>query len=700
MTDQATNPAGVHDLLVELGCEELPPKSLAMLAEAFFTATCDGLAAAGIDFSRETSHFYFTPRRMALSLSEVAARQPDRAQERRGPSVAAAFDAEGNPTRAAEGFARSVGKQVGELEHLVTDKGEWLRCMVEVPGQALHEVLFPVLKQALEKLPVPKPMRWSDHDFSFVRPVHWLVVLHGDQVLGGSLFGCQAGRETRGHRIHAPGPHLLENAGQYLERLRKARVEGDQALRKQRIRAAAEEQGRIAGGHTRITDALLDEVSNLVEWPVAVCCHFESEFLEVPAEALVASMEGHQKFFPVLDAGDGRLTAAFVVIANLESRDPAQMIAGFERVVRPRLADARFFWQQDLKQPLTELAAQLDKVVFQQKLGTIGDKTRRIATVSKELATLTGAEPGPVERAALLAKADLSSQMVGEFPELQGVMGSHHARADGEGAAVALAIASHYLPRFAGDDIPADEAGRLVAIADRMDTLVGGFAAGLKPTGNKDPFALRRASLGVIRILLEARLELGIHDLVQRAADALQAQVAVSTQTLGEVRQFMLERLRHYFVEQGASSRQVAAVLAAPLGTLADAQQRLEAVGRFMARSESESLVAANKRIGNILKKQDDDVLTQIDTKLFQSDAEAQLFGEIEQARHFAADPSNQRDYDAILARLAGLREPVDAYFDQVMVMDDDPALRGNRLATLALLKAQFDRIADFAVSD
>jgi glycyl-tRNA synthetase beta chain len=698
MTDQATINSGEHDLLVELGCEELPPKELATLAEAFFTGTCDGLQAAGIGFDRDASGFFYTPRRMALSLSTVAARQPDREQERRGPSVAAAFDAQGKPTRAAEGFARSVGKAVAELERLATDKGEWLRCMVEVPGQALHEVLFPVLKEALDKLPVPKPMRWSDHDFSFVRPVHWLVVLHGEQVLPGSLFGCQAGRETRGHRIHAPGPHRLDHPGQYLDRLRKARVEGDQAVRKQRINELAAEQGRMAGGHTRITAALLDEVSNLVEWPVAVCCHFEEEYLGVPAEALIASMEGHQKFFPVLSDSEAALTPAFVVIANLESRDPAQMIAGFERVVRPRLADARFFWQQDLKQPLTEQASRLDRVVFQKDLGTIGDKSRRIAAVSKQLAVKVSADPVLAERAALLCKADLSSQMVGEFPELQGVMGAHHARADGEDEAVATAIASHYLPRFSGDEVPADAAGRLVAIADRLDTLVGVFAAGLKPTGNKDPFALRRASLGVIRILLEARLGLTLYELLQLAADALQSQVSVDADTLSEVQQFMLERLRHYFVEQGASTRQVAAVLAAPLGTLADAQQRLAAVGRFMGRTESESLVAANKRIGNILKKQEGGFSGQIDTGLFQLDEERELYAQIKQAQGNASEPAVELDYDAALARLATLREPVDAYFDKVMVMDDDPAIRANRLATLALLKAQFDGIADFAV--
>ncbi len=694
MTDQTA------DLLVELGCEELPPKALATLAQSFFDGVCAGLNEAGVDFDADASTFYFTPRRMAIRLAAVAGRQPDRRIERRGPSVKAAFDGDGQATRAATGFAASVGLEVDQLDRLATDKGEWLACTLDVPGQPLSELLYPVLQAALDQLPVPKPMRWSDHDFSFVRPVHWLVVLHGPDVVEGELYGCKAGRLTRGHRIHAPGPHEISGPDDWLDVLSSAYVVSDHRVRRERILATATELGRDRGGAARITESLLDEVVNLVEWPVAVAGAFDKAFLDVPPEALVASMESHQKFFPVLTADDGELTPAFIVIANLESNDPAEMIAGYERVVRPRLADARFFWEQDLRTPLADNLDALDKIVFQEKLGTIGDKTRRIMSITRQIAELIGATPGEAERAAQLAKCDLVTHMVGEFPELQGVMGAHYARAAGEAPAVAGAIEDHYRPRFAGDELPDNPVALSVALADRLDTLVGIFAAGLRPTGSKDPFALRRAALGVIRLLTEGGLKIELDTLLQLARAALEGQLDVSDEAIADVRAFILERLRHLWVEQGATTRQMNAVLAAPLGHLPDLKARLDAVRDFMGAEAAESLIAANKRIGNILKKQDEPISTDIDEDRLVLSEETALFDAVMKAEQDLQPLYNAADYDAVLARLAVLREPVDRYFDEVMVMDDDPAVRANRLSQLQRLKRLFDQVADFAQAD
>lgn len=696
--------SGTAGLLIELGCEELPPKALAQLTEAFFEQSCDGLESAGIEFSRSESGFYFTPRRMTLSLARVSAKQADRTQQRKGPSVAAAFDAEGAPTQAALGFARSVNRSVDDLQRLVTDKGEWLACTLHTPGQTLSEVLFPVLESALQALPVPRPMRWSDHNYSFVRPVHWLLVLFGKEVIDGTLFGCQAGRMTQGHRIHAPGPHTIKTAEDYLSVLRKNYVEADQSARRENIRAQAKTAGEELEGQTRITEELLEEVSNLVEWPVAVTCSFDEQFLQVPQEALIASMESHQKFFPVLSAASptGRpgLTNSFIVIANIESTDPDQMAEGFERVIRPRLADARFFWQQDQETALSEMVKRLDKVVFQKNLGTIGDKCRRLDKLSALIAEEMGIQSDNIRVAASLCKADLNSQMVSEFPELQGITGAHLAREQGQPETVVTAIASHYLPRFSGDDVPADTMGQILAIADRMDTLIGVFAADQRPTGSKDPYALRRASLGIIRILTETRLSLPIDDLIRKSASVLCEQIPVSEECLADVRAFLLERARHYFMDLGASSRQVSAALAAPLTTLKDLAARIDAVKNFMHHEDSEGLIAANKRIGNILKKQDNDFSEQISTDLFVFDEERELYTALEASRKSVHEHIKVQDYDSALSTLSGLREAVDAYFETVMVMDKDPTIRANRLATLALLKRQFDDIADFSVSD
>ncbi len=691
--------ASTRDLLIELGCEELPPLALNRLTDAFFANVCDGLEDAGFAFDRESSRAFQSPRRMALLLAGVSDRQPDRRIERKGPSVAAAFDDEGAPTRAAEGFAASVGRAVDELGRLTTDKGAWLYCEIEEPGKDLAELLYPLLEAALGRLPVPRPMRWSDHEFSFVRPVHWLVVLHGDQVLPGALFGCHAGNLTRGHRIHASGEHVIERAPDYLDRLRDLYVLADPAERKRRLKEQVEQVGKDAGGSSRITPELLDEVNNIVEWPIAVRCAFDDAFLAVPQEALIASMESHQKFFPILDE-DGALTSAFVVVANIESTDVGAMSRGFERVIRPRLADAQFFWEQDLKQPLSRWSTALDGVVFQKELGTIGDKSKRIAGLSRKIAELVDVDAGTAEQAGAQCKLDLVSQMVGEFPELQGVMVGYYLAEAGASAEVARAASEHYRPRFAGDALPSTDAGRVVALADRLDTLVGIFAAGLKPTGNKDPFALRRAALGVIRLLEETGFALSVSALLELAAAGLETQVNVSADDLADVHAFVIERLRNHLLESGATTRQVNAVLAAPLQGIPDLRARLDAVRTFMGRDEAESLIAANKRIGNILKKQDVRVSTQIDADLLSFDEEKQLFSDVESASKQVEPLFAQGAYADALETLAELRESVDRYFDSVMVMDEDPAVRANRLAQLATVKALFDRVADFSQAD
>lgn len=692
----AASMAGCADLLIEIGCEELPPRALDTLREALFAGVCAGLERERIAFERDGSGAYASPRRLAVLLRAVAPAQPDQEQQRRGPAVAAAFGPDGRPTPAAEGFARSVGLTVGALGRLQTERGEWLVARLEQPGKPLREVLYPVLEEAARSLPVPRPMRWADHDFSFVRPVHWLVVLHGEDVLHGTLLGQAADRLTRGHRVHAPGPHAIPHAGLYLAVLAAARVLADPAERRERIRA----QLLAADPATRIDSALLDEVNNLVEWPVAIGCSFDEAFLNVPHAALVASMQDHQKFFPVLSPGaSGAVTNRFVAVANLESAHTETVRSGFERVIRPRLADARFFLVQDEKHPLEHFSAALDHAVFQQKIGSIGDKSRRIASISRKIAEKLSVDPQLCARAAELAKCDLMTQMVGEFPELQGIMGRHYALHGGEPPAVADAIAEHYLPRFAGDAIPGTATGQVVALADRADTLVGIFAAGLRPTGNKDPFALRRNALGMVRILLEANLSLPLDRLLALAANELAGQgIPTPPEMLGEVRDFVVERARQHFRDAGYGAELVNAVLLSGWVSLPDLHARLRALADFMGQEPAQSLAAANKRISNILRKASEDFGTIIEEDRLVFEEERELYAEIV-ASELAVEPLLRKsDYVASLTQLAQLRPAVDRFFDGVMVMDEDPALRRNRLALLARLKSLFDQIADLSV--
>jgi glycyl-tRNA synthetase beta chain len=683
------------DLLVELGCEELPPRALDDIRDAFFGAVRSGLEKNNLSFDHNDSRSYSSPRRLAVFFRDVATGQADQQQERRGPALKAAFDSEGKPTGAAQGFARSVGMPVSELETLETDKGQWLFARINQPGKPLSELIYPILEQAIKQLPVPKPMRWADHAFSFVRPVHWLVVMHGKQVIKGHLLGQQASNVTWGHRVHAPGPHLLPRSSDYQDILQSAYVIADQNQRKSLIR----ESLTRSDPQVHIDANLLNEVNNLVEWPVAVECTFEEEFLEVPHAALIASMQDHQKFFPVLDAKNpGKVSNRFVAISNIESIHTPSVREGYERVIRPRLADARFFLEQDKKQGLESFLPLLDRVVFQNKIGSIGDKSRRMSIISAKICDDLTLDSTLTSRAARLAKCDLMTQMVGEFPELQGVMGYHYALSSGEPAEVAEAIGEHYSPRFAGDDLPASAAGKIVSISDRIDTLVGIFAAGLRPSGNKDPFALRRSALGLVRILIEAELELPLNRLLAVASNELSEKLEVPPGLLLEIRDFVVERLRNYYRDQGHGAELISAVLASDWSTLPDLDRRLRALSDFMGRADAASLAAANKRIGNILRKSDETISPTIDINLLLLDEEKHLFEEVSKLGEQVNPLLEKGDYETSLTLLAGLRKPVDAFFDAVMVMDEDLALRLNRLSLLAQLKALFDRIADLSV--
>jgi len=686
------------DLLIELGCEELPPKSLAKLGNTLFSAFSAQLEKAGLTFDAANSRVFYTPRRLALLMSAVASRQPDRVLERKGPAFEAAFGPDGQPTPAAIGFARSVGKAVDELETRKTEKGEWLFCRVEQAGQHLQDLLFPMLEKALASLPVAKPMRWAENDFSFIRPVHWLLTMHGSNIIPGSLFGLQAGGTTRGHRVHSPGPHEIGSAKNYERILEKACIVADQVKRKHIIECRANELGETAGGQALVDAELLDEVTNLVEWPHAVLGGFDTEFLDVPAEALIASMQDHQKFFPVIDADTGALLARFITIANLDSEDIDAVRSGFERVIRPRLADARFFWNQDNKSSLEDWIPLLENVVFQNKLGSVGDKSKRIAAISKILAEETGVDQAASQRAASLCKSDLVSQMVGEFPELQGTMGRYYAERSGEDSTVAQAIGDHYLPAFSGDRLPTHAVGKAVALADRLDTLTGIFAAGFKPTGNKDPFALRRNALGLIRILMDGELVIGLDRALAIAAPIVNEQLPVTPELILELRQFILERVKHYLREQGYETSLVNAVMDAPIGTLHDLAARLEALSGFMSLDDAASLAAANKRIGNILRQSDESLDGSIIEDRFIIGEEKQLFMEINNISAKLEQLYKRADYTAALNLLAGLSASINAFFEKVMVMDENAEIRLNRLNLLLKLKSMFDRVANLAL--
>ena len=681
--------ASNKDLLIEIGTEELPPTALQRLSDAFTRGVVEGLRNAG--FEPGDTHSYATPRRLAVLINSVAGAQPDRVVERKGPSLQAAYDNDGKPTKAVEGFARSCGVSVDQLQQQETDKGTWLVFKAEEKGQTLSELLPDIVNQVLAKLPIPKRMRWGDYFAEFVRPVHWVVMLHGKDVIDGEVLGINSSNATYGHRFHANKAFKLKTAQDYAVTLKdKAYVVADFNERSQSINDQAVKTAKSVDGIAVIDDDLLAEVTALNEWPVALAGEFEQEFLEVPAEALIKTMQDHQKYFPVVDK-EGNLKNHFITISNIDSKSPEKVIAGNERVIRPRLADAKFFWEQDQKQPLESFGKSLEKVVFQTQLGTLADKTKRIQALCEHVATELGANVEHAKRAAQLSKCDLSTDMVGEFAALQGVMGKRYAQAGGEPDEVAIALDEQYMPRGASDNTASTVTGQILAISDKLDTLVGIFAIGQKPTGEKDPFALRRATLGILRTIIERELNLDLLSLIDHAAEQLADKVDAAT-VKDEVFEFMLERLRAYYLDRDVPIDVFDAVSALKPSRPLDFDKRIKAVTTFRALPEAESLAAANKRVGNILKKTEISENIVINAGLFEVQEEETLYNQLEELKSKTDPLFDDGDYETALCKLSGLREPVDNFFDHVMVMVEDESLRNNRIALLDKMNALFMR--------
>nr|WP_045757548.1 glycine--tRNA ligase subunit beta [Xanthomonas albilineans] len=705
----------MHPLLIELGTEELPVKALPGLAQALFDGVIAGLDKRGIAVERGDAKPLSTPRRLAVLLPGVAAEQPEQRAEVLGPYLNIALDADGQPTKALEGFAAKAGIAWTALERTRDAKGERFVHRAVHPGARTATLLPDILREAIAAMPIPKPMRWGDHDYGFARPVQWLVLLFGNAVVPAHLLGVQADRHSRGHRFLHDAPVALAQPGDYVAALQAAQVLVDPDVRRARIVAEVEQAARQAGGRARIAEDNLAQVVNLVEWPSAVLCRFEPAFLAVPQEALIETMESNQKFFPVLDAG-GKLTEHFIGIANIVSRDVAEVAKGYERVIRPRFADAKFFFDEDLKQGLEAMGAGLAGVTYQAKLGSLADKVRRVAALAEAIAAQVGVDAAQARRAAELSKNDLQSRMVNEFPELQGIAGRYYASAAGEPREIALAIDEAYQPRFAGDDIALSPLGKVLAIAERLDTLAGGFAAGLKPTGNKDPFALRRNALGLARTVIESGFDVDLSEALVAAAKLLPWEQLVRkaelpnklpnehptseidsiqyAQLAQEVYDFILDRLRGYYADKGVPATHFNAVAELKLASLYDVDRRIDAIGTFAALPEADALAAANKRIRNILRKAEDAIPAQVDAALLREPAERALAEAVEAAIAETDGALRQRDYVSVLNVLARLRPQVDAFFDGVMVNAEDPALRGNRLALLKRLGERLGSVA------
>ena len=691
-----------HDFLVEIGAEEMPPKSLAALGEAFRDGLVAGLESAGL--SHGAAKAFFTPRRLAVSVSKLLDRQPEQRIERRGPPVSAAFDSAGQPTRAATAFAESCGVGLDELTRIKDAKGEFLFCRTTRAGEPAARLLPGIVEAALDGLPIARRMRWGDGTAQFVRPVHWVVLLHGDAIVPGEILGIAAGRMTRGHRFHTKKPIALRSPGGYVGALEKGFVRADFDARRERIRAGVVAAAEAESGVAVVDAAVLDEVTALTEWPVPIAGGFDSRFLELPPEVLVATLQDHQRYFPVRGA-DGNLMPRFVAVANLESRDPSQVRAGNERVVRPRLADAAFFFAADRKATLASRRDALAAVTFQAQLGTLADKTARVTALATQIARVAGRDSAAAQRAAELAKCDLLTAMVGEFPELQGVMGRYYALNDGEPSEVAAAIAEQYLPRFAGDSLPATGAGLALAVADKLDTLVGIFAIGQKPTGTKDPYGLRRSALGVLRILIETGIALDLRELIRSALDSVAADLArlggkpPADGLADEIYDYMMERLRAWYLEAGGSitTEMFDAVLDTRPASPLDFDNRLRALAGFLQLPDAAGLTAANKRIANILRKAGEQPSPRVDPGLLTDPHERQLATEVEALRVDVERLVTARRYADALARLASLRGSVDAFFDHVLVMADDVGVRANRLALLAALSRLFLHMANLS---
>lgn len=681
--------------LVEIGTEELPPKALRSLAEAFaahFTAELD---SAGLTHGEVS--WFAAPRRLALKVAALAAAQPDREIEKRGPAVAAAFDAAGNPTKAAEGWARGNGITVDQAERLSTDKGEWLVHRAAVKGEQASALLPAMVTTALSKLPIPKLMRWGASDVQFVRPVHTVTLLLGEELIPATILGVQSARTIRGHRFMGEPEFTLEHADHYPQQLlARGKVMADYAERKAKIKADAEAAAQQLGGVADLSDSLLEEVASLVEWPVVLTATFEEKFLAVPAEALVYTMKGDQKYFPVYSP-EGKLLPNFIFVTNIESGDPQQIVAGNEKVVRPRLADAEFFFNSDRKKRLEDNLPRLETVLFQKELGTLRDKTDRIQALAGWIAAQIGADVNHATRAGLLSKCDLMTNMVFEFTDTQGVMGMHYARHDGEAEDVAVALNEQYQPRFAGDALPSNPVACAVAIADKMDTLAGIFGIGQHPKGDKDPFALRRAALGVLRIIVEKNLPLDLQSLTEEAVRLYGSKLS-NAKVVDEVIDFMLGRFRTWYQEEGHSVDTIQAVLARRPTRPADFDARMKAVSHFRTLEAASALAAANKRVSNILAKASDPLNDSVQASLLKENAEIQLATFVTALSDKLQPWFTEGRYQDALVELAQLREAVDNFFDNVMVNAEDDAVRVNRLTLLAQLLQLFLQVADISL--
>ncbi|MHB9799579.1 glycine--tRNA ligase subunit beta [Pseudomonas sp. MT3] len=678
------------DFLVELGTEELPPKALRSLGEAFLAGIEKGLKAAGLTYA--AARCYAAPRRLAVQIDQLAVQQPDRTVNLDGPPLQAAFDASGNPTQAALGFAKKCGVDLEQIDK----SGPKLRFSQSIAGQPAVGLLPGIVEASLNELPIPKRMRWAARREEFVRPTQWLVMLFGDEVVDCEILTKKAGRESRGHRFHNPANVRISAPANYLEDLRSAHVLADFAERREIISKRVAELAAEQKGSAIVPADLLDEVTALVEWPVPLVCSFEERFLAVPQEALITTMQDNQKYFCLLDA-NGKLLPRFITVANVESKAPEHIVSGNEKVVRPRLTDAEFFFKQDQKQPLEAFNARLKNVVFQAQLGTVYEKAERVSKLAAYIAARIGGDSTNAARAGILSKCDLATEMVGEFPEMQGIAGYYYATAGGEAKDVALALNEQYMPRGAGAELPGTLTGAAVAVADKLDTLVGIFGIGMLPTGSKDPYALRRAALGVLRILIEKQLDLDL-------ANAIGVAVAqygdkVKADGLSEqVQEFVFDRLRARYEDEGVDVAVYQAVRALKPTAPLDFDQRVQAVQAFRQLPEAEALAAANKRVSNILAKAEGEVPAAVNASLFTETAEKALGSAVATAESEVAPLAAARDYRAALARLAALRAPVDAFFEEVLVNADDNAVKANRYALLAKLRGLFLGVADISL--
>ncbi|HHE9442864.1 TPA: glycine--tRNA ligase subunit beta [Haemophilus influenzae 10810] len=683
-----------QNFLVEIGTEELPPKALKTLATSFADNVEAELNQAGLTFDK--IEWFAAPRRLAVKVLNLATQQPSKEIEKRGPAVSAAFDGEGKPTKAAEGWARGCGITVEQAERIATDKGEWLVHRAKIEGQPTKNLLNDIVANALAKLPIPKPMRWADKTVQFIRPVHTVTMLLGDELIEGEILGVASARTIRGHRFLGEKEFEIQHADQYPQLLReKGSVVADFNERKAEILAKSQAKATALGGVADIEESLLEEVTSLVEYPNVLAAKFEERFLAVPAEALVYTMKGDQKYFPIYDK-DGKLLPHFIFVSNINPEDPTAIIEGNEKVVRPRLTDAEFFFKTDLKQKLVDRLPRLETVLFQQQLGTLKDKTDRIEQLAGEIAKQIGADEAKAKRAGLLSKCDLMTNMVFEFTDTQGVMGMHYARHDGEDEEVAVALNEQYMPRFAGDELPKSLVASAVALADKFDTLTGIFGIGQAPKGSADPFALRRAALGALRIIVEKNLPLDLEDLVKKSA-ALFGDKLTNKNVVADVVDFMLGRFRAWYQDEGIAVDVIQAVLARRPTRPADFDARVRAVSHFRTLDSAEALAAANKRVSNILAKADA-AIGEINLTACVEPAEKALAEAVLALRTEVQPLIAQGDYTAVLDKLANLRTPVDSFFDNVMVNAEDPALRQNRLAILNTLQGLFLQVADISV--